>query len=216
MSLTDCDISGPMPSPSINVTVYFPSEPFLPLNFATFSSVGTAYVLHWIFRGSNCQLFFSNFPFEKSYLRKGWNQARLVANAPYALPSRPCEGAGGDHDDSAESRPNSYGRSFWSISTAKLLAKAMTRPFAVTGIGTVSLYRPSQLACEEAEFGSTSRNILGDILGDILGNQPLLGLGASIPTSRAKYAPNRKAWCLVKATEICSESRDNADHCWLP
>ncbi len=32
ISLTDCAISGPMPSPSINVTVYFPCDMNLPIS----------------------------------------------------------------------------------------------------------------------------------------------------------------------------------------
>ena len=35
MSLTDCAISGPIPSPSIRVTQYLPSLPFVPWNLAT-------------------------------------------------------------------------------------------------------------------------------------------------------------------------------------
>jgi hypothetical protein len=35
MSLTDCAISGPMPSPSMSVTEYLPSLPFWPWNLAT-------------------------------------------------------------------------------------------------------------------------------------------------------------------------------------
>lgn len=42
MSFTDCEISGPIPSPSISVTVYFPLAFLVPLNLATFSDAGTA------------------------------------------------------------------------------------------------------------------------------------------------------------------------------